>query len=165
MATTAEQMNALISDQTAKINYLYQEVEDLKVQAVRDKDRATKGTSKGMTHAKHFNPGKYSNLRGEQAFRPWAGDVKIMALRYSKVLHNAMNKTEYLKETVKKTMATAEGVTDEDDMELFMTLRAFTSGSAHALVENCLSQDTSALEAWRVLVAAFDRDNDASRMD
>ena len=46
-----------------------------------------------------------------------------------------------------------------------MTLRAFTSGSAHALVENCLTQDTSALEAWRVLVAAFDPDNDTSRMD
>ena len=67
-----------------------------------------------MTHAKHFNPRKYANLRGEQAFRPWASDVKIMALRYSKLLHDVMNKTEYMKETIKKERVLAEGISAED---------------------------------------------------
>jgi hypothetical protein len=165
MATTAEQVNALITDQANKINYLYQQLEELKVQVGQVGKGQSKGAPRSMTHAKHFNPGKYSSLRGDQAFRPWAGDVKIMALRYSKPLHDLMNRTEYQKEPVRKERVQAEGITPEDDMELFMTLRAFTSGSAHALVENSLSQDSSALEAWRILVAAFDPDNDTSRMD
>jgi hypothetical protein len=162
MATTADEMNILINDQTQKINYLYQQLEDLKAQLAKDK---TKPSAKGMTHAKHFNPGKFANLRGEQAFRPWAGDIKIMALRYSKVLHEVINKTEYMKTPVNKDQVLAEGVTAEDDMEFFMTLRAFTSGSPHSLVENSLAKGASSLEAWRVLVSAFDPDNDTSRMD
>ena len=77
-----------------------------------------------------------------------------MALRYSKNLHDLMNRTEYMEVAITKEMLVANGLGAEDDLELFMTLRAFTSSSAHSLVENCLAKDTTALEAWRVLVAA-----------
>lgn len=97
MAATIERLNALIEDQATKINYLYQQMEEIRAQAVQEvqaADSQNKGGAKGLTHAKHFNPGKYSNLRGDQVFLPWAGDVKIMALRYSKVLHDVMNRTD-----------------------------------------------------------------------
>ena len=128
MATTMDQMNALVQDQTNKINFLYQQLEEVRAaadaasRAAQAANQAAesrnKGGAKGMTHAKHFNPGKYSNLRGEQAFRPWAGDVKIMALRYSKILHEAMNRMEYQKTPVRREEVAAAGVTPEDDMEL-----------------------------------------------
>ena len=56
-------------------------------------------------------------------------------------------------------------MTAEEDMVLFMTLRVFTSGLAHSLVENCLAQGSSPLEALRVWMAAFDTDNDTNPMD
>ena len=44
-----------------------------------------------------------------------------------------MIKSEYHKAPITQEQARAEGDSDEEDLELFMIVRAFTEGSAHAL--------------------------------
>ena len=154
MATTLEQVNELLRDQTNRTNYLYQQLEKAKKDLDEMKDKYDQMQLRGhgdknrksMTHAKHFNPMKYAGLRGVVGFRAWTGDIKVMALRYSQNLHDKILKSEYLKVPITKEHILAEGVTVEEDLELFMILRAFTEGSAHVFVEICLSR---ARRPWR----------------
>ena len=57
MAATLEQMNVIVQKQIQEINDLYQQLEALK----KHNAPGERG-SEGMTHVKHFNPGRYSNL-------------------------------------------------------------------------------------------------------
>ena len=107
MAATLEELAQLYQAQQTKITYLHQQLEEMKTDKKKLQDTAKNDNKKSMTPMNALNPGKYEGPRGEIKFRPWVADMKVIAMKYSKKLHDSMSEVQYRKETITKEQVTA----------------------------------------------------------